>query len=655
MLIDTRDSPFALVKPLPQKAVTWKSGFWKERSGTCASITVPHIRELFECDESNLHVVENFRIAAGITRGPHMGTAFGDGDFYKWMEAAMYAAANNNDLSLEKVLEGYIDIIARAQQPDGYISTKQIIAEKAGLPSIRNRDINDFEVYNFGHLFTAACIHYRLTGKRNFLDIAEKAAAYLEKMYQDALVSGDVKTAVCPSHYMGLIELYRTTAKRSYLDLAALSIQLRDKVKDGTDDNQDRLPLKEHRSIVGHAVRATYLYAGLADLYLETGDPEYKQVLDSCWENCVQKKMYITGGCGALYQGVSPVGNFDTGKRVHQAFGYEYQLPNITAYNETCAALGSIFWNYRMFAINPEAKYFDIIEKTFYNASLSGLGLKGNTYFYENMLRRTKSLDYELPWPLERKQKLECNCCPPNLARTIIQSQEYAYMVSGDSVYTGLYGANEAEISLDNGAAFTLIQETRYPWDGTFIFSFKNINNPQPFTLNLRIPSWVETGTITTNRKYENVISNNNANTYIRICIDNPADMVIHMNFGMNARLTMAHPMIEEDINQVAVERGPLVYCIETPDADIQTLDELMIPGDAQFETVSYEIHGYTVTALKTEGIALEKVTHDTKNLYHRLILKGFHKTPVRMIPYFAWDNRGFGEMRIWLPIYFRS
>lgn len=245
----------------------------------------------------------------------------------------------------------------------------------------RLKDINDFEVYNLGHLFTSACLYNRLTGKDNFLKIAEKAAGYLKQVYHQAEDTGQVQTAVCPSHYMGLVELYRTTGEKEYLELAAKAVRLRDMVENGMDDNQDRIPLLEHDRIVGHAVRANYLYAGLADLYAETGRKDYLQVLHRVWNSLVQKKMYLTGGCGALYNGVSPYGNFFRDQKIHQAYGYEYQLPNITAYNETCASVGGVMWAYRMFTVEPKAVYMDVLERMMYNVNLGAVSLDGKKSF----------------------------------------------------------------------------------------------------------------------------------------------------------------------------------------------------------------------------------------------------------------------------------
>lgn len=507
MLVDTDNSQNTRIGSLPFGAVRWTGGLMKDVEERVMKRTVPQLMRMFD-DKDISHAVENFRICAGEARGEFDGSVFCDGDFYKFLEAAVYAAYTLNDSGLKEEIESYISLIGRAQQEDGYLSTKQIIGEKTGKV-LRNSDINDFEVYNMGHLFTSACVHFRVTGKRSFLSTAEKAAGYLEKLYTEAERTGEVRTAVCPSHYMGLVELYRATGDEKYLKLAKKAIELRDSVKDGLDDNQDRLPLKSHKKLIGHAVRANYLYAGVADLCIETGDREYERVLKAVWRDLITKKLYITGGCGALYNGASPYGNFFDHQLIHQAYGYEYQLPNITAYNETCASVGLVMWAYRMFRLEPSAEYFDIIERAWLNVNLSSVSLDGLRFFYENMLRRTKKLDYELIWPLTRTDYLISYCCPPNIARMLAQSTEYAWFILREDaktpsdeyspglnrvgraktgIGTGLYGDNTVEFEDINGGRVSIKETTAYPFDGRISFE---IDAETDFLLYLRFPGMV--------------------------------------------------------------------------------------------------------------------------------------------------------------------
>ena len=649
MLTDTTRSPYARVVPLPWDAVRWSSGFWQDVVTENASQTIPHLQNMFESAQTS-HVVENFRICAGVSEGDFDGTDFGDGDFYKWMEAAIYAAGQNQDQALLAELDAYIDLIARSQQPDGYISTKQIIGKRQQNGVTRFGNINDFEVYNFGHLFTAACLHKRITGKDNFLDIAKKAAAYLSRMHQESARTGNVQTAVCPSHYMGLIELYRTTGEKQYLDLAQLAISLRDSVSEGSDDNQDRIPLKEHQKIVGHAVRANYLYAGVADLYAETGDPELLSLLLRVWRNLMDTKLYITGGCGALYNGASPYGNFFDHQLVHQAYGYEYQLPNITAYNETCASVGHVLWAYRMFQLDPKAEYFDAIERAMLNVNLAAVSLDGHKFFYENMLRRPKKLEYELIWPSTRSEYILSYCCPPNLARILAESSELSYCRSRDTLWLGLYGANKADVQLENGAHFTVEQVTDYPYDGTIRFQIHRLND-LPFKINLRIPKWAVSGSITSPYTQHQITSRDQG-TYYTLEIGNDPDTIIRLTLDMPAHYTISHSMVEENTLQAAVERGPLVYCMETPDVQADTLRDLLLNPDAVFTPAPVDINGRTVIALDTDMYRLTyDQDFDPDRLYQRLPSYQLTTVKARLIPYFAWDNRGQGEMQIWTPL----
>ncbi len=653
MLADTRKSPSAKAWALPVGAVRWRPGFWLDRFNTDADATIPHILSVFADPESFFHQVENFRIAAGISDGEFRGTPYGDGDFYKLMEGMIYAYAQRRDAETDQLLDSYIALIAAAQQPDGYISTKQIIGERLSNGTVRHGDVNDFEEYNFGHLFTAACMHKRVTGKDNFLAVARRCAAYLHAMYRGILEEGKAQTAVCPSHYMGLFELYRETGDTLYREMGITAIALRDMVKNGTDDNQDRIPLREHRKIVGHAVRSTYLYAGVADLYLETGDETLAPVLDSCWQNLTAAKLYINGGCGALYTGTSPFGLLLNAQYVHQAFGYEYQLPNVTAYNETCGAIGNIFWTYRMFLREPKAKYLDLIERTYYNLVLAAVSLDGKKYFYENMLRRTKTLDYPVMWPVERSDSFQCFCCPTNVSRAIPQSVEYLYQVNADTVWCGLYGASEAEIRLDNGAAFTLVQETDYPWSGAITLTVRDVQTAVPFTLKVRVPGWAESGSITyagTERR----LSAADADTYVEIAVPGGQNAAVDVRFDMPARYMEAHEKVEEDTAQVCVMRGPLVYCAEGCDLPGGGLDGLMLLSGAQFTEEPCQIAGVPVVALRCDAaVTVRSADSDPNALYQPLRTTGLRRQSLRMIPYFAWDNRGFSDMKIWLPIHY--
>lgn len=678
MLADTRKSPYAKAAPLDSRGVAWTQGFWKDVETTTFQHTVPKLQKMFEAPDIS-HVVENFRIAAGETQGKFDGTVFGDGDFYKWMESAMYAAVRTGNEELLKTIDHYIDLIGRAQQPDGYLSTKQIIGEREDGGVHRMGDINDFEVYNFGHLFTAAALYYRLTGKKNFLAIASKTADYLDSLYEEAKKSGEVQTAVCPSHYMGLIELYRATGEKKYLKLAKEAVELRDSVKNGLDDNQDRLKLREHREIIGHAVRANYLYAGVADLYMEEGDESYHKVLNSVWKDLLSRKLYITGGCGALYNGASPYGNFMHHQLIHQAYGYPYQLPNATAYNETCAGIGLVMWAYRMFLMDPKAVYFDIIERVLLNTTLAAVSLDGERFFYENMLERTHALGFRPIWALHRTDYITSYCCPPNLARCLAESSEYAYAISGNTIYTGIYGSSRAQIQTENGLSFVVEQMTEYPYDGQIHFEIakvdqtgasETVSENQTVTLALRIPAWALQGEIQVQSETVHMcekLTGQDAGTYHLVQIPVSAGAKVDLHLEMKPRFTAANDLVEETDGKAALECGPLVYCMETADLADKNISlsdlsfELTGDKDAEsFKESDLVIMGRKVKALQGP-MQYVKRDDDRSGLYRTLKKEKTKEIQVQLIPYFAWDNRSEeadaneegadDEMRIWFPV----
>ena len=343
-LVEDNASLAAKVQSVGLDEARWTDGFWADRFELCRTQMIPSMGRLMEGTNYSQYYY-NFEIAAGLVKGKFRGASFNDGDFYKFLEGASATLAVTNDPALRQKLDRIIAVIGQAQMANGYLDT-MIQLDKG--PDDAFRDPIHFEVYNFGHLMTAACVNYRATGETNFLEIACKAADHLCKVFNDP-TPALADNLVCPSHYMGLVELYRTTHQPRYLALAKKMFAMRDLVKDGTADNQDWIPLDQQTEAEGHAVRANYLYAGAADLFLETGDMNLWRPLAEIWTNVVAKKMYITGGCGALYDGAAPYGSKDQSHitRVHQAYGYNYQLPNITAYNETCANIGNVLWNWR--------------------------------------------------------------------------------------------------------------------------------------------------------------------------------------------------------------------------------------------------------------------------------------------------------------------
>ena len=402
-------------------------------------------------------------------------------------------------------------------------------------------------------------------------------------------------------------------------------------------------------------MRSTYLYAGVTDLYLETGDETLAPVLDSCWQNLTSAKIYVNGGCGALYTGTSPFGLLFNAQYVHQAFGYEYQLPNVTAYNETCATIGNILWTYAHVPIGTQgARIWIIIERTYYNLVLAAVSLDGKKYFYENMLRRTKTLDYELMWPVERRRAFSsASAAPPTFPAPLPRASEYA--LSGERGYglCGLYGASEADIRLNNGAAFTLVQTTDYPWNGDILLTVQDVKSDVPFTLMVRVPGWADGGTLT----YAGVrrkLTAADADTFVEIAVPGGQNAAVEVRFDMPARYMEAHEKVEEDTAQVCVLRGPLVYCAEGHDLPQGGLDGLMLLSDARFVEEPCEIAGVPVVALRCDAaVAVRSPQSDPNALYQPLRTTGLRKESLRMIPYFAWDNRGFSDMKIWLPIHY--
>lgn len=669
-LSDTGRSKHAVMTNAPLGATKWTGGFWGERFNVYSGTSLQSMWATWNNPDIS-HGFRNFEIASGECEGEHWGPPFHDGDMYKWLEGVAAVYAVNRDPALDALMDRFIDKVVKSQRADGYIHTPVIIDErnrgvdthaahkeqtvigtKVGAEDEKGAFANrlNFETYNLGHLMTAAAVHHRATGKRTLLDAAVKAADFLCGFYETA--SAELaRNAICPSHYMGVVEMYRVTGNPRYLELAKNLINIRGLVENGTDDNQDRIPFRDQYNAMGHAVRANYLYAGVADLYAETGEEQLMKNLTSIWKDIVERKMYVTGACGALYDGTSPDGtNYtpDSIQKVHQSYGRPYQLPNSTAHNETCANIGNMLFNWRMLQATGEAKYADIVETALYNSVLSGVSLDGRRYFYTNPLRISADLPYTLRWPKTREEYISCFCCPPNTLRTICEAQNYAYAVSPDALWCNLYGESELSTELAPKRQLKVEQHTAYPYDGRVELTMAKVPERQLFTVNLRVPEWCDSATVSVNGELQPVKAGENG--YIALTRKwRKGDKVV-LDMPMEARLLEANPLVEEVRNCVAVKRGPLVYCLESIDIEGGApIDNVLIPADAKFATEQITIDGSDITALRTTALLADGRKWD-EGLY-RPLRNAATPVSVRLIPYFAWGNRSKAEMTVWMPL----
>jgi DUF1680 family protein len=627
--------------------VRWTRGFWADRFGTVRDRSLPAMWDLMKGTRYK-PFYQHFLIASGEAAGDYHGAPWNDGDFYKFLEAASAVFALTRDPALESILNQSIASIGRAQRDDGYLHTPVLIRQRNGDRNARPfEDRRNFEMYNMGHLITAACVHHRVTGREDFLAVARKTADFLDAAFREPTPEL-ARNSVCPSHYMALVELYRTTREPRYLALARKFLDMRNLVADGGDDNQDRIPFLEQREASGHAVRANYLYAGAADLFLETGDTALWAPLEAIWRNVTTRKMYITGGCGALYDGASPDGSADQEHitRVHQAYGRNYQLPNLTAHNETCAATGSVLWNWRMFLATGEARYVDVLELALYNAVLSGISLEGTDYFYVNPLRQVEPLPTKLRWSRARVPFVTSYCCPPNVLRTIAEVNGYAYSTAGDTVWINLYGGSTLSRELERGP-LKLTQETNYPWDGNVRIEFDKCPDSE-FSLKLRIPGWAESAELRVNGRSEK--TDFKPSSYVEVRRRWQAGDVVELSLPMRAHLVEAHPLVEETRNQVAIKRGPIVYCLESPDLPNGVrVQDVFVPVDAPLSSkYAPDLLG-GIAVVETEGIARHGREWDGA-LYRTVRREAEDDFELRLIPYYAWSNRGPSEMSVWLP-----
>jgi DUF1680 family protein len=626
-----RDYPF---QPVPFTAVKITDDFWAPRIETNRTVTIPHAFQ--KCEETGR--MDNFAIAGGQKQGEQSGIyPFDDTDIYKTLEGASYALMIAPNPEMDKYLDDLIALIAAAQEEDGYIYTARTNkAERMKNWFGEERWANlsrSHELYNAGHLYEAATAHYQATGKRNLLDIALKNADLVDKEF------GPGRRQEPPGHQvieMGLVKLYRVTGESKYLDLAKFFLDVRGKPLDGRElggeYNQDHAPVTDQDEAVGHAVRASYMYSGMADIAALIGDDDYLKAIDRIWENVAGKKLYLTGGIGA-----NPSG---------EAFGNNYELPNMSAYNETCAAIGNVYWNHRLFLLHGEAKYIDVLERTLYNGLLSGISLDGTTFFYPNALESVGQHERS-PW-------FGCACCPGNITRFIASVPGYIYAHKDKNLYINLYVANEAVVKMGNGSV-RITQETRYPWDGEVRIRVTPLTNNRKFAVCLRIPGWSQNEPLPSDLyKYRNpekqeITLDVNGDSiplhvekgYVRVHRTWESGDIIKLALPMPIRRVEAHENVEADRGKVALERGPIVFCAEWPDSPDGHVRNFLLNDEAPLNTefLPDMLRGVQVIRGKVEAY---KVIDDEGTVEKS-------ERDFLAIPYYAWAHRGKGEMTVWM------
>jgi DUF1680 family protein len=647
-VVNTSASPHVKFRNLDLDAVRWNEGFWAERFELCRKVTIPAMLAVLQKPD-NSATFQNLLIAAGLAQGKFSGNCWSDGDCYKWIEAAAAVYCLTHDRDLDHTMDRWIEVIGKAQAPDGYLSTQIQLTDRG-----RWQDINHHELYNMGHLLTAACLHHRATGKDNFLRIARRVADYLCTVFLPR-PKELAHFGFNPSNIMGAAELYRTTRDPRYLKLAQTFVDMRGSAPGGSDQNQAKVPLRREQDAVGHAVTAAYLWCGAADVYAETGERALLDALSRLWEDVTGRKMYITGGTAALHTGAADRRLLKRWPQslVVEAFGSPFQLPNRTAYNETCANIGNAMWNWRMAAITGEAKYLEVAERVLYNSMLSAIGIEGRDFFYTNPLRRLEgqallSSDSTARWPdTTPSSPVHCFCCPPNIARTVAELGGWAYGVSDDAVWVHLYGGNVLEGRLSGGEEIRLAQQTQYPWEGRVTITIEKAP-PKELALMLRIPGWAQGAKVRVNGGTPKVEIK--PLSYARLQRRFVPGDKVELDLPMEVVLLEAHPLVEENRNHAAVMRGPIVYCLESVDLPSgEGIDNIRLPRRPSWKVRHDRSLLRGMTVLETEGVVVP--ASPSPGLYRPLSSSPERGVPLRLIPYYAWANRGPSSMTVWLPL----
>jgi DUF1680 family protein len=612
-IVDTSNSPYAKLRPVPIEEVELKHGFWAKRLKRIREVTVPSQYELLE----KTGRIYNFRRAAGREKGGFQGLVFNDSDVYKWVEAAGFLLASRFDEKLHSLVEKVVDDICAAQDEDGYLNTFFTFENKAKRWSNLARD---HELYCAGHLIQAAIALHRATGDQKLFNAAVRFANHILRVFGP---DGKPGAPGHPEIEMAMVELYRETGDPAYLSMARKFIDNRGRGIAGGDVNRiDHKPFKELEEIVGHAVRSLYLNSGATDLYMETGDKEVWSVLERLWNNMVKCKMYVTGGVGSRYDG--------------EAFGLNYELPSAQAYAETCASVANFMWNWRMFLASGEAKYVDVMELTLYNGVLAGISLDGEEYFYVNPLASRGNH--------RRRKWFECACCPPNVARLLAGLPGYFYSISEEGVWVNLYDQNEAHIRFKDDVV-EIAQTTDYPWDGK-VEILLGLKREQAFSINLRIPAWSNRTEVSLNGSRVN--GDVKPGSYFRLDRTWSNGDRIRVNFQMEVRKISCNPLVYENTGRISLGRGPLVYCIEGVDNPGFDVWDLLIPEDAvlSVEWIPSLLDG--VMVIRGEGYVADS-DWIQDSLYRVFNPAGTRRTEFLAIPYYAWANRDPSPMITWV------
>jgi DUF1680 family protein len=684
-VIDNTQSPHTKLRGIPMQDTHLTEGFFAQRFDLAADKMLPAMeRTMSGPGSANLN---RLKWAAGMEEGTRHGSHWGDGDNYKWIEGMAHAYNLTKDPQLDLKMDEWIAIIAKAQDPDGYISTNIPARDLE-----RFDKVNAHELYNMGHLLTAACVHYRVTGKDNFLQLAIKNADFLCRQWE-AEPAKMARFPWNPSVFMGIAEMYRTTRDTAYLELLQTMIANRgsrpnpdrDHSDGGTDQTQDRVPLHQEHLAVGHAVTGNYYYCGAADLYAETGDPEILAALERIWKDIHERKTDITLGVAMdrHSESLSPRGD-----EVHENFANEpYLQPNL--YSETCANIATGMFNYRMFMLTADPKYADWTERMLYNTLNSAVDLEGEHFFYCNpvtwdgteggKIPQINGADPKKMVPAHqsgvRWEYMNCYCCPPSVARTTLKLHNWFYNVSDDGdLWINFYSGNELSTRLADGSAVSLTQVTDYPWDGNIRVTLEEIAIHRPIGLHFRIPEWTENPVVTVNGVAIDV--NPVPGTYLELYrYWNPGDEIV-LDFPMPVRLMEPNPKITKLKDKIAVMRGPLVYCMELPkseDGEAIFNKGVFLPENIELTPEHRPDFLGGVTVLK--GSAL---THEGKDAFQGLNvrttpaddpdswaeadlyrpLKPAHfeipetgTVDIELIPYYAWANRGLAYMDVWMPL----